>query len=402
MNSTSSGPSSDRPPDPSFDTVAVHAGDEADPGTGALAPPVVLSSAFAFDDAADAAARFGPGGDGWIYSRWQNPTVAALERKTAALEGAEASAAFASGMAAVHAALGSRLRAGDEVAVVGGVYAETLRLLRGPLARFGVTLRAVRPEDAVEGRLGGAPRVVYLETPANPTLAVTDIAAVARHKGEACLVVDSTFATPYHQRPLELGADLVVHSATKALSGHGDAIGGVLSGSAELVAEARAFGVRSCGAAMSPMTAMLIARGARTLGLRMARASTTAQILAERLEAHPAVARVHYPGLASHPDHAVAARQMRRGFGSLVAFELAGGQEAGARCYDRLSLIARAVSLGDTRSLMTHPASTTHASLTAEERAAASIGEGLMRLSVGIEDLDDLWRDLASALAQRS
>lgn len=377
-----------------FDTLAVHAGDAPDPSSGALDPPVVLSTAFAFDDAADAAHRFATG-VGLVYSRWRNPTVMALEGKLAALEGGEACAVFASGMGAVHAALGSCVSAGDEVVVVSGLYAETLRLLRGPLAKFGVTMRHARP-DAVE--VSERTRAVYLETPANPTLAVTDIEAVAAQKGGAPLLVDSTFATPYHQLPLSLGADLVVHSATKGLCGHGDAIGGAVIGASPPVEEARAFGVRSCGAALSPMNAMLISRGARTLGLRMAKASANAQVLAERLEAHRAVARVYYPGLWSHPDHAIAARQMIRGFGALIAFEVAGGVAAGAAVYDRVETITRAVSLGDARTLLTHPASTTHHSLTAEERAAAGISDGLMRLSVGIEDVEDLWRDLERAL----
>lgn len=387
--------------DPAFDTVAVHAGDAPDPSTSALEPPVVLSSAFAFADAADAAARFGPDAEGYVYSRWRNPTVGALEDKLAGLEGAERCAAFASGMGAVHAAIGSIVEAGDEVVAAAGLYAETLRLLRGPLRRFGVEVRFVAGTDpaALEAATTERTKLVYVETPANPTLSITDVAAVAeRVPPGAALVVDSTFATPYHQRPLALGADLVVHSATKSLCGHGDAIGGALCGAAGRVEAARAFGVRSCGAALSPTNAMLIARGARTLGLRMARASASAAELARRLEAHDAIERVFYPGLASHPGHVVAARQMERGFGALIAFEVAGGVEAGARCHDRVETITRAVSLGDTRSLITHPASTTHASLSSEERLEAGIGDGLMRLSVGIEDVEDLWDDLERAL----
>ncbi|MGE3633929.1 MAG: PLP-dependent aspartate aminotransferase family protein [Sandaracinaceae bacterium] len=384
-----------------FDTVAVHAGDDPDAASGALEPPVVLSNAFAFDDAEDAAARFAPGADGFVYSRWRNPTVVACERKLAALEGAEDCAMFASGMAAVHAATFANLEAGGEVVATGGLYAETHRLLRGPHAQLGVRHTLVVGADlaAFERAITKRTSLVYIETPANPTLSLVDIEAVARLERGCPLVVDSTFATPYHQRPLAHGADLVVHSATKSLGGHGDAVGGAVVGSKERIAKVRAFGVRSCGAALSPMNAMLIARGMRTLGLRMERASASAMTLATRLEAHENVARVHYPGLASSPDHALATRQMTRGFGALIAFELEGGRDAGARCYDRVQTIARAVSLGDVRSLLTHPASTTHASLTREERAAASIGEGMLRLSVGIEDADDLWRDLEQALS---
>lgn len=386
-----------------FDTLAVHAGEEPDPTSGALEPPVVLSSAFAFADAADAAGRFEGTREGPIYTRWRNPTVDALERKVAALEGAEDAVALASGMAAVHAALSAFVSAGDHVIAPRGIYAETARFLRTHLARFGVETTFVDAADVrnVEAAMTPRTRVVYVETPANPTLAITDLAASAQlaHAGAARLIVDSTFASPFHQRPLEHGADLVLHSATKSLSGHGDVVGGVVAGRAADVAKVREVGVRTCGGALSPMSAMLIARGMRTLALRMERASASALELARRLEGDRRVARVSYPGLASHPGHALAARQMRRGFGALVAFEVAGGLAAGQRAYDALEVIARAVSLGDVRSLLTHPASTTHASLTAAQRAEAGIGEGLMRLSVGIEDVEDLYADLDRALS---
>jgi cystathionine beta-lyase/cystathionine gamma-synthase len=246
-------------------------------------------------------------------------------------------------------------------------------------------------------------RLVYVETPANPTLAVTDIAAVAalaRERG-AVTVVDSTFATPYHQRPLALGADLVVHSATKAIGGHGDAIGGVVVGDDARVAAVHEGMVRIAGAAMSPWNAHMLTRGARTLALRAARMAESALALAERLEAHPGIERVWYPGLLSHPQHAVARRQMMRGYGGLVAVELRGGAEAGRAVYDRVRLFTRAVSLGDVRSLITHPATTTHVSLDPAVRRAAGIRDGTMRLSIGIEDMEDLWRDLERALHWR-
>jgi len=383
-----------------FDTLAVHAGDEPDAATGALDPPVVLSSAYAFDSAEDAAARFAEG-TGYVYSRWRNPTVTALEAKVAALEDAPAAVALASGMAAVSAAIGSTVRAGDHVVAAESLYAESTRLLRDQLARNGVEVTFVdaTTPQALAAAVRPTTRAVYLETPANPTLAITDLAAAREAIGAVTMIVDSTFATPYHQRPLALGADLVVHSATKALCGHGDAVGGVVVGDRERVDAARKLGVRTAGAALSPLSAMLIARGARTLGLRMQRASSSALELATRLEAHPAIARVRYPGLASHPGHEVAARQMRGGFGALIAFELDGGLAAAARCYDRVEVITRAVSLGDVRSLITHAASTTHASLGPEERRAAGIGEGLVRLSVGVEDVEDLWADLERGLS---
>jgi methionine-gamma-lyase len=232
-------------------------------------------------------------------------------------------------------------------------------------------------------------------------LAISDLAALAEiaHAGGAKLVVDGTFATPYHQQPLALGADVVLHSATKSISGHGDTIGGVASGAAGVMKLLRETGVRTSGAPMAPLTAMLIARGAKTLWLRMERASATAAWLAARLAEDPRIDVVHYPGLPTHPHHALAQRQMQRGFGAMVSFEVRGGYESGKRTYDRLGLIARAVSLGDVRSLMTHPASTTSHSMPREDRLRAGITDGLMRLSVGIEDREDLWADLDAALA---
>lgn len=380
------------------DTQAVHAGDEPDPATGALDAPVVLSSAFAFASADTAAAVFRGEQDGWVYSRWRNPTVEAFERKIAALEGAEDAAAFGSGMAAIHAVLGGLTSAGDHIVSASRIYAETAVLLRGPLARTGVEVTFVDPADPAEvaSALRPETRLVHLETPANPTLAITDLAAVTTALGDhpATVAVDSTFATPYHQQPLRHGAHLVIHSATKGLCGHGDAVGGVVAGAERQVAEIRRLGVRTYGGALAPLSAMLLSRGVRTLSVRMARASANALTLAQRLHEDPRVERVHYPGLPDHAGHDAARRQMTRGFGALVAFEVRGGRDAGARLYDTVGLIHRAVSLGDVRSLLTHPASTTHASWTAEQRAAAGIGEGLLRLSVGIEDVEDLWEDL--------
>ncbi len=389
-------------------TESVHAGEGPAEASGALDPPVVFSSAFAFEDAAAAAAAFEAEAAGEearsIYTRWGNPTVRAFEEKVAALEGAEDAAAFASGMAAIHAAVTTGLGAGDHVVAPRAVYAETALLLRERLPRLGIETRFVDATDpgAIEAALRPNTRVVYLETPANPTLAVSDIAATAAiaHGVGARLVVDSTFATPWHQKPLAHGADLVAHSATKALCGHGDAVGGVVAGGRSLVREVRREGGRMLGAVMAPMTAWLIARGMKTLGLRMRQASESAARLAERLQADPRVARVYYPGLIDHPGHEVARRQMVRGFGAMVAFELSGGFEAARRAYDRFRLVTRAVSLGDARTLVTHAASTTHRSLTVEERRAAGIGDGLMRLSVGIEAFEDLWADLDQALGR--
>ena len=380
----------------------MHAGEEPDPQTGALDPPIVLASAYAFESADDAAAQFRGEKDGWIYTRWRNPTVEALEKKIAALEGAESAVALASGMAAVHASVGACVKSGDRIVAPISMYAEAARLFREHLTRFGIETVFVDQTDldAVARAMSERATVLYAETPANPTLSVTDLRALAgiAHARGAVLIVDSTYATPWHQRPLALGADLVLHSATKALCGHGDAIGGVVSGSRERVAAVRAFGVRGCGGTMSPQTAMLIARGVRTLGLRMERASASALELAGRLSRDRRIARVFYPGLPSHPHHALAVAQMERGFGAMIAFEVAGGLEAGKRCHDAVEVIARAVSLGDVRSLITHPATTTQASMSREARLAGGVTDGLMRLSVGIEDVEDLWEDLDRAL----
>lgn len=383
----------------SFETLAAHGVSDGE----ALQPPIHLTTAYRFDDAADAAARF-QGSGGEIYQRWRNPSVVAFERSLAVLEGAEAAVAFGSGMGAIASVIGATVGAGEHVVAPLSVYAETAKVLRGPFARLGVRTTFVDATDpaAVAAAIEPDTRLITIETPANPVLALTDIAAlaeVARAAG-ATLLVDSTFATPYHQRPLAHGADLVVHSATKAISGHGDVLGGVVAGDAERIEAIRDHGVRAMGAVLAPQAAYSLSRGLRTLALRMERASANAAELARRLENDPRVSLVRYPGLASHPQHALAARQMDRGFGAMVAFEVAGTEplEAGRRLYDRLGLIVRAVSLGDTHTLATHPASTTHASMSPEQRVAAGIGEGLLRLAVGIESVEDLWRDLDRAL----
>lgn len=404
-----------------FDTLAVHAGDAPDPESGALEAPITLASAYAFESAEDAAAQFGavlsardvPRGAtrrAHIYSRWSNPTVIALEEKLAALEGAEASCVLASGMAAVTGAIETFVASGDHVVAPRGLYAETARLLRERMPRFGVTTTFLDDVEIETYRraITKKTRIVYAETPANPTLAITDLRALSDmlracagegHPDGMLLVVDGTFATPFHQRPLAHGADLVLHSMTKALCGHGDAIGGVVSGRTELVHRVRADMVRTAGAVMSPLTAMMMSRGMKTLGLRMKQASASALELARRLENDRRIERVFYPGLPSHPHHALASRQMERGHGAMIAFEVRGGLEAGARAYDAVEIISRAVSLGDVRSLLTHPASTTSASMPRADRLAGGITDGLMRLSVGIEDVEDLWVDLDQALS---
>lgn len=383
-------------------TRAVHAGEPRTP-TGPLDAPIVLSSAFSFADAETAAGAFRGDNDAYVYGRWGTPTVEALEAKIAALEGGEAAVATASGMAAIAGTLLTLCRAGDHVVAPRSMYGESARLLRERLPRLGVTATFVDGTSiaAYADAIRPSTRVLYAETPANPVLAITDLAGVARLARDRGLVsvADNTFATPACQRPITLGVDVVVHSMTKALCGHGDAIGGVVVASAELVERVADTVVKGLGAVLAPLNSFLIARGVRTLGLRMERASASALAIARWLVAREGVARVHYPGLAEHPGHAVAARQMAA-FGSLLAFELEGGRPAGAALLDRVRLVAHAVSLGDVRSLVTHPASTTASTMPPDDRRAAGISDGLLRLSVGIEDVGDLIADLDQALGR--
>ncbi|WP_395445709.1 methionine gamma-lyase [Caulobacter sp. UC70_42] len=386
-----------------FSTRAIHAGYDPADEHGALTPPVHLTSTFAFESAEAGGEMFAGTREGHFYSRISNPTTDLLERRLASLEGGEAAVATASGMGAITATLWSFLRAGDEVITDQTLYGCTFAFLRDGLTRFGVTVRTVdmtRPEALAEA-ISARTRIVYFETPANPNMRLVDIAAIsqiARDAG-AKVVVDNTYATPVLTRPLSLGADIVVHSATKYLGGHGDLIGGVAVGGVEDMGRVRLVGVKDMtGAVMSPFTAFLVMRGLKTLALRMARHSQSGEAVARRLEAHPAVARVFYPGLRSFPQRALAERQMSAG-GGMVAFELKGGHAAGVAMMNRLSMIRRAVSLGDAETLIQHPASMTHSPYSPEERAAAGIGEGLVRLSVGLEDVADILEDLEAALA---
>lgn len=384
-------------------TICVHAGEPTDVATGALDVPIVMSSAFGFASAAEARGAFRGENDAYIYGRWENPTVRALEEKLAALEGAEDACATASGMAAVTGAVMSLTESGARVVAPRSMYAEAARLLRERLPSFGVTTTFVpSTTEAYAEAIARGVTVVYLETPQNPTLGLLDIAAISRlaHERGAHVVVDGTFATPFCQSPIALGADLVVHSATKAISGHGDVIGGVIAGKKDLVHAARDLVVKGIGAVMAPLSAWLVLRGLRTFALRQEQACRTAAVLAARLESAPGVARVHHPSLASHPGHALARRAMHA-FGSLLSFELAGDDAVrrGAVLLESLRTMTHAVSLGDTRTLVVHPASTTHSTMPEETRRLAGIGDGLLRVSVGLEGADDLARDLADALA---
>ncbi len=386
-------------------TVCVHAGEPADASTGACEPPLHMAVAFAFDDAAQAAGAFTGENDHLIYGRWRNPTVHALELKIAALEAGASPdyecVATASGMAAITAAVLTCCSAGDHVVAPRSMYGESSRLLRERLPRFGIETTFVdqTSASAYAGAIRPNTKLLYVETPANPTLLLTDLRAVvalAREKGLRVLV-DSTFATPYCQRPLAFGVDLVVHSMTKAIGGHGDAIGGAIVGGRAIMAGARELAVKSFGGVLSPFNAMLVARGIRTLSLRQKQACATASVLANALAESPHVARVHYPGHASHPQHVLAKSQMSA-FGSLVAFEAKGGIAQGRRVLEKVKVVTHAVSLGDVRSLVTHPASTTHASMPADARHAGGIGDGLIRVSCGIEETNDVVDDVLRAL----
>ncbi|MCY0146399.1 methionine gamma-lyase [Hoeflea sp. G2-23] len=386
----------------SFSTRAIHHGYNPLDNEGALTPPLHLTSTFAFESAEAGGEMFAGERPGHVYSRISNPTLDLLERRIAVLEGAEAGLALASGMGAITAALWTLLAPGDEIIVDKTLYGCTFAFMRHGLAKFGIKVTHVdmTDPDKLTAAMSESTKVVYFETPANPNMRLVDIAAISEiaHQGGATVVVDNTYATPYLTRPVELGADIVVHSATKYLGGHGDVVAGLLVGTAEQVAAIRLFGMKDMtGAVMAPFNAMLVLRGLKTLALRMDRHCANARQVAEMLEASPGVTKVYYPGLASFAQHDLAKRQMP-GFGGMIAFELDGGIDAGRQLMNRLSMIGRAVSLGDAESLIQYPASMTHSTYNPEERAEYGISDGLIRLSVGLEDIDDIIADLHQAL----
>ena len=391
-----------RTPLSGFSSRAIHHGYDPTENHGALTPPMHLASTFAFDSAEQGGAIFAGEQPGYFYSRISNPTLDLLEQRIATLEGAEAGVATASGMGAITAVMWTLLSAGDEIVTDKTLYGCTFAFFRHGLTKFGVKVTHVDLTDpsALEAAMNDRVKLVYFETPANPNMRLVDIAAISEvaHARGAQVVVDNTYATPAITRPVELGADVVVHSATKYLGGHGDLVGGLVVGSAETMQRVRLEGLKDMtGAVMSPFTATLIMRGLKTLALRMERHSKTALEVARWLEAQPQVAAVHYPGLESFGHHALARRQMALP-GGMIAFDLAGGYDQGIRFMNRLNMIVRAVSLGDAETLVQHPASMTHSTYTAEERTAHGIGEGLLRLSIGLEDAEDIFADLEQAL----
>lgn len=387
---------------PGFRTRQIHQGGHPDPHTGSLSMPIFQTSTFVMRDSRHGAELFSHDADGYIYTRLGNPNHVVLEAKMADLEGAEAGLATASGMGAISATLLTLLQAGDHVVYGRVIYGCTFSLIHHSLPRYGIDTTFVDTTDPMKVAEAMRPntRLVFLETPANPTLELADIEMIAAiaHEHGAILVVDNTFCTPYLQRPIELGADLVVHSATKYLNGHGDVIAGFVVGPAETIRAIREVGLKDVtGAVLGPFEAFLTLRGMKTLSYRMDAHCDHALKVARFLEDHPMVERVIYPGLESHPQHELALRQMRAP-GGMVSFEVRGGREAGAAVIDHVKLISIAVSLGDIESLIQHPASMTHSTYTPEELVEVGIHEGLVRLSVGLEDPEDLIADLDGAL----
>jgi len=386
-----------------FATLAVHGSGGHDPATGAISTPIYQSSTFAFKDSQHGADLFSGKGDGYIYSRIQNPTQKALELEMAFLEEGEEAIAFGSGMAAITTAIITLCRSGENFVssrtVYGGTHALYLKVM--PRLNIGVTEVDATDLNKMEEAIDEKTRFIFIETPANPTIEVIDIrgcAEIARRKGIK-LVVDNTFATPYYQKPLQLGADVVIHSATKYICGHGDTVAGLAIGAQEIMQEMRKSVLQDIGAIISPFNAWLLLRGLKTLPVRMDRHSENAMRVAQFLAFHPRVETVWYPGLRTHPQHELAVSQMSN-FSGMIAFEIKGGIEEGKRLMDAVELCTLAVSLGDCDTLIVHPASTTHSSYSPEDLESTGIKPNLIRLSVGIEDVNDIIEDLSQALKQ--
>ncbi len=419
---------------PGLETLSLHAGQAVDPATGARAVPIYQTTSYVFEDSDHAAALFNLERPGHIYSRISNPTVAVLEERIAALDGGVGAVATASGHAALHLAIATLMNAGGHIVASQALYGGSLNMLRLTLPRFGITTTFVPPRDIAAFRAAIRPetRLVFAETIGNPGLEVLDIAAVAEiaHRAGVPLLIDSTFTPPVLLRPLDHGADLVLHSATKWLGGHGLAIGGVLIdggrfdwrqndkfptmteayagyhgisfadefGPAAFIMRARLEGLRDFGACLSPTNAFHILQGIETLPLRMARHVENATGVAAFLKTHAAIAWVNYPGDPDSPDHALVARLLPKGAGSMISFGVKGGRDAGRKFVDALRLVSNLANVGDAKSLVIHPASTTHRQLDEAALRAAGIGADMIRLSVGLESLQDILDDLGTAL----
>ncbi len=384
-----------------FSTLCVHGSGGVDPQTGALSIPIYQSSTFAFKNAKHGADLFAGEQEGYVYTRLGNPTQAAFEQEMAFLEGGEAALAFASGMAAISGIILFFCKNGDNLVSSDTVYGGTHNLYKETLPLWDIHSREVDAThlENIENAIDERTRLIFIETPANPTLSVIDIAGCARiaRKHNIPLVVDNTFATPYLQKPLDMGADIVVHSATKYIGAHGDTISGVVIGAKELVDNLRALILRDLGAVISPLNAWLLLRGLKTLPVRMDRHCANALEVAKYLSFHPKINWVKYPGLTTHPQYDLAKKQMTN-FGGMITFEVKGGRKAGEKLMNSVGLITLAVSLGDCETLIEHPGSMTHSTYSAEELEETGITEGLIRLSVGLEDPQDIITDLKLAL----
>jgi O-acetylhomoserine (thiol)-lyase len=417
-----------------FDTLSLHAGQQPDPATGARAVPIYQTTSYVFDDTDHAAALYNLERPGHIYTRLSNPTVAVMEERVAALEGGIGAVATASGMAAIFLAIATLMDKGGHIVSSGSLYGGTHNLFSYTLPRFGITTTFVNPRDpdAFKAAITDDTRLVFGETLGNPGIEVMDIPAIAQvaHDAGLPLMIDSTFTTPYLMKPFEHGVDIVMHSLTKYIGGHGVAIGGIFVdsgrfdwkasgkfptltepyagyhglnfadefGTQALVMRARAEGMKDFGACMSPANAFYILQGLETLPLRMQKHVANAQAAAEFLEAEEAVEWVNYPGLQSHPDHALARKLIPKGPGAMLSFGLKGGRAAGRKFIESVKLASHLANVGDAKTLVIHPASTTHQQMNAGALAAAGIGEGMIRLSVGIEDPDDIIADLKQAI----
>ncbi len=388
-----------------FDTMVIHASQKPDPSTGALSTPIFQTSTFVFDNVEQGAARFAKEEAGYVYSRGGNPTTAQLEEKMAVIEGGQACVAAASGMGAIGSTLVSLLKSGDHIICGDTIYGGTSVLMHQGLPEMGIEVSFVDTTDLdkVRAAIKSTTKIIYFETPTNPTMKVTDIKGCAdiAHEHNLLLVVDNTFAPPPIQYPLKLGADICIHSVTKYINGHGDVIGGVVVGPQDIIDKIRGLGItKVCGTPPSPFNSWLVLRGLKTLGMRVRTHCENALELANFLENHEYVAKVFYPGLASHPQHKICKNQMNGLFGGMLSFELKEGIngksafEAGKILLNNLAICSIAVSLGDADTLIEHPASMTHASVDTEERISVGITDGLIRVSVGLENAKDIIEDL--------
>jgi len=384
----------------SLETISVHAGEDSAKYSGAISVPIYNASVFAFDDPDEAAAIHNHEKPGYFYGRLGNPTTDALERAMCELESGEAALSFASGMAAISCAMFTVLKSGDHVIAPAAHYSTSGSLLENLSTDFGISTTYIDQTYAENYAAAILPetKLLYIETPSNPTLSITDIAAVAAiaRSRKITTIVDNTFASPFNQEPLALGIDLVIHSATKYLGGHSDLTAGILVGQKDLIEKARLKTTKLLGGNIAPMTAWLVLRGIKTLALRMERHNSNAQRIAEFLVEHPKVAAVNYPGLSNHTNHEIAKKQMR-GFGGMISFDV-GSVENGKRLLSNVKLCTLATSLGGVETIIQHSASMTHSGIPREQRLKAGITDGLIRLSVGIEDADELIDDLNQAL----